>query len=154
MATGSIESKGKVFEIAASASAELRRFEAAQDMGRLAAGMRHQAQEIERTIEKLGLEPLNAPEGFAFNVGVKKHEGRLTIQTFDGTNWSNDLAAGSAEYDVVVKRSGYGDDVNMDVTRLVYDPQDAQIWGYDDERSARVLVGGDVRVTTVELQPH
>ncbi len=132
----------------------VKQFKVAQNMGKVASRLESQAAELRNAVADLGLEPLYAPEGQAFNISVVTHEGTLTIKPFNHrrADWGDAYMPSDPEYNALVKRSAYGDDASITVDALEYEPLDSRIWGYDTLRRVRVLVDERVRVPLVETK--
>ncbi|MCA9301248.1 hypothetical protein KC974_01700 [Candidatus Saccharibacteria bacterium] len=130
----------------------VQRFKAAQSIGKVASRLESQADSLREAVASLGLEPLYAPEGQAFEVGVIKHEGVLVIEPFVHrlVGWGDPYSPRSTDYEDLVTRSGYGDDASIRVDLLEYEESSSSIWGYDSLRRVRVLIDQNVRVDLVE----
>lgn len=128
------------------------RFKTAQTMGRIATDLENQAQELRRSVDAMGLEAIEAPEGHAFNIAVNNHEGVLTIEPFlhRRVDWGDPYKPADTEYEALVSRSRWGDNANINVDMLEHDVSSSSVWGYDAKRRVRVLVDRNVQVHLIE----
>ncbi len=133
---------------------DVKRFKAAQKMGKIANKLEADVAELRRAVGELSLGPLEAPEGLVFKIKALGREGALVIEPFNHGRfeWGDAYRTSDPEYNAMVHRSPYGDDVSMVVNSLEYDPGEAQIWGYNSLRRVRVLVDGRVGIDLVATQ--
>jgi hypothetical protein len=128
------------------------RLKAAQAIGRAASTLEREAKILRRTIDQMGIESLKAPEGHTFGISVTTHEGILTIEPYisGADEWGDSYRPDSANYEHLVKKSGWGDDASMTVNTIDYESSTQQIWGYDFDKGIRVLINDHVAVRLVE----